>query len=76
MSLYREDLDHQGCATPNCTHDHSVIFLHGRCHPQAATETKYVKATGTIEVSCVRCKRHIASIHVASIRVASNEAPF
>jgi hypothetical protein len=50
-ALTRTDLDASGCGTPNCDHDHSVLYLHGRCHPAAATRARYVKATGHADTS-------------------------
>jgi hypothetical protein len=67
-AYYREELDAKGCGAPNCTHDHGVLFLHARCHPGAAPEVCYVKATGQVEVNCSKCHATIASIKVASQR--------
>lgn len=66
MRLYREDLDVAGCETPNCGHDHSVIYFHGRCHPRWPVEVSYHRGIGTIEVTCGRCKSLVASVRVAS----------
>jgi hypothetical protein len=68
MSLYREDLDASGCATPNCGHDHSELFFHGKCHMDAPSIARYVKTTGTVEIECAECNRPIASVKVASHR--------
>ena len=65
MSLTREDLDRGGCAEPGCTHDHSVLYLHAKCHPYAAVEAAYSKATGTLEVRCYRCKALVVELQIA-----------
>jgi hypothetical protein len=58
-------LDASGCGTPNCGHDHSVLYLHPRCHPQAGTWVRYEKKSGTLIVDCARCNREIARVLVA-----------
>jgi hypothetical protein len=63
--LTQTELDAQGCGTPNCGHDHSVLWLHGACHPSLGTRVAYHKTTGVLEITCRRCHRHIATIEVA-----------
>lgn len=63
--LTREKLDQAGCGTPNCQHDHTVLFLNSRCHPRGGTESSYDKRTGTITVKCKICKAFIAEVLVA-----------
>jgi len=67
MTLYREDLDNTGCAVPGCDHkDHADggIFLHGKCHIESGVEAHYLK--GELIIRCLKCKRPIATIAVAS----------
>ncbi len=66
MILHREELDRQGCASPDCTHDHSVLFLHGRCHPSANVTAAYHKKSGVLEIRCGRCTTLVAEIAVAA----------
>ena len=63
--LTQTELDAQGCGTPNCGHDHSVLWLHGTCHPSMGSRVAYHKATGVLEITCRRCDKPIASIEVA-----------
>ena len=65
MSLTQKELNDAGCFTPHCNHDHSVIYFHGRCHPQAPVAASYEKATGEIVIRCARCEMMIAKIAVA-----------
>ena len=63
--LTRADLDRSGCGDPNCKHEHDdVLFLNGRCHPQADAEVSYYKKTGLLKVACATCKMTIARIVV------------
>jgi hypothetical protein len=63
--LTRRDLDPQGCGIPNCGHDHSILFLHSRCHPNAGVRASYVKESGVLSMRCRSCKSLIADIAVA-----------
>lgn len=65
MALTREELDQGGCGTPGCTHDHTVLFLYGRCHPSAGGRVSYDKRTGSLRVVCRRCEDLIAEVAVA-----------
>ena len=60
----REQLDQAGCESA-CTHDHSVLFIHGRCHPHAKVAVAYVKATGLLEFRCGQCAQEIVAVQVA-----------
>lgn len=75
LACTRVDLDPLGCSTPNCGHDHSVLYFHPACHPKAYPETRYDKRTGTIIVSCSKCKRQVVEILVASGTVEVRVAP-
>lgn len=63
--LTREQLDPMGCSNPNCTHDHSVLFLNQACHPGRGVEVKYTKATGVATIVCHACKAPVADLAVA-----------
>ncbi len=62
----RDELDQAGCDNPNCTHDHSVLYLSGNCHPRAGSVITYHKATGTIRAHCLKCEKFVIEIPVAS----------
>lgn len=64
-TLTQAILDASGCDTPNCREDHSILYIKGHCHPRAAVEAAYHKASGTLRISCFRCRRPIAEIEVA-----------
>jgi hypothetical protein len=58
LALTWEDLDPlvcMGCEGED--HPHGVLYLHGRCHPDAPQEVSYEKATGTIRTRCSVCKQ-------------------
>jgi hypothetical protein len=65
MALSREQLDVAGCGSPNCGHDHTVLFLHSVCHPSAGTRASYDKRTGLLTIECKRCDRLVAHVKVA-----------
>jgi hypothetical protein len=64
-ALTRLQLDIAGCGTPNCGHDHSVLFLHAACHPSAGTRVSYDKPTGLLTVACKRCDKLVVQVKVA-----------
>lgn len=53
------------CDTPNCTHDHSVLYLRPRCHPDAGLDVRYERGSGVVNVSCRKCKALVMDIGVA-----------
>lgn len=65
MALTKAQLDDSGCGTPNCGHDHSLLYVHPACHPHAALDAVYVKASGTLKVNCHRCGAYVVEIEVA-----------
>jgi hypothetical protein len=67
MALTREQLDVAECGVPSCTHDHSVLFFHGKCHGNADVDVQYTKATGVLTITCNRCHGHVIDIQVASL---------
>lgn len=64
-ALARRQLDIAGCDEPNCDHDHSVLYLHSACHPNAGTRVSYEKLTGLLTIDCRRCKKLVAQVKVA-----------
>lgn len=66
MLLYREDLERLGCSATGCTETHreGEIYFHSQCHLDAPTWVHYRADVLTIE--CSVCRKHIASIVVAS----------
>jgi hypothetical protein len=65
MALSRKQLDAMGCGTPNCGHDHTVLFIHGACHPSAGSRASYNKQTGLLTMICRQCKKPVAEVKVA-----------
>lgn len=65
MALSRKQLDVTGCGEPNCGHDHTVLYLHGACHPNAGTRASYDKLTGLLTIACRRCEKLVAEVKVA-----------
>lgn len=65
MPLTRPQLDAQGCDTPDCGHDHSILYLHAACHPGAGVDVSYVKADGMLHVVCHKCDKPVGLIAVA-----------
>lgn len=61
----RSRLDKMGCSTPNCGHDHSVLYLVPVCHEDAGLEARYEKRTGHLILECARCGKHAGTIQVA-----------
>jgi len=62
----RQDLDTAECHIPNCTHDHSRIYMVPACHPHAGLDAEYCKAHGTLTLLCGLCKKRIESMLIAS----------
>jgi len=58
-------LNPRGCELPGCDHDHSTLYLCQQCHPKAGLDVLYVKANGTLEITCKKCDRFVALIQVA-----------
>lgn len=64
--LTKAALDIAGCDTPNCGHDHSVVFLTPACHPGGGVEIAYDKRTGHLRITCNVCERRVAEVEVAA----------
>ena len=63
-----EELDQIGCANPECREDHRVIYFHSKCHPDAGTWASFDKATGTVTIECLLCRKHLIEVLVAPSR--------
>jgi hypothetical protein len=63
--LTRAVLDQTGCSEPNCNHDHTVLFLHSRCHPKAGVDVSYDKRSGSLKMRCIKCEAPMGEILVA-----------
>lgn len=50
------------CDKPTC--EHSVLYLHSRCHPDSPTWVRYVKGSGELEVLCAECRTCFVKILV------------
>ena len=64
-TLTREVLDQSHCATPDCGHDHSVIYIHAQCHPRSELAVRYEKAEGECVIECGTCRREVTRLLVA-----------
>lgn len=67
-ALYLEHLAQNakgGCATPNCKHDHSLLFLVSRCHPHGKVSAAFEVKTGLLHITCAACEKPIIKLHVA-----------
>jgi hypothetical protein len=65
MLLTQQGLNKFQCDS-NCTHDHSQLFFHGKCHPSAKVEAVYIKASGSVIIRCARCSQKVTEIAVAT----------
>jgi hypothetical protein len=64
MVVDKAFLDNSTCASDNCTHDHSSLFLSGDCHLGYPVHVRYVKATGQLEITCAKCDSDIVFIQL------------
>lgn len=62
MVLTATDFDAMQCATPNCTDDHDVLYLHGMCHQGSPTWAFY--SNGILTIECATCNQKVASIQI------------
>jgi hypothetical protein len=65
MTLTRNDLDETACGSPDCKHDHTVLYFNPRCHPEAALFVCYDKPSGNLRIECAECEHMVAEIAVA-----------
>lgn len=63
-ALTQRDLNRMGCGTPDCGHDHTILYLNARCHPKAGTFASYDKSTGSLLIECAKCEKPIVEIAV------------
>jgi len=60
----QQSLSGLGCDTPNCSHDHTVLFFHPRCHNKGVSAA-YNKQTGNLSLTCRICDKPLIAIAVA-----------
>jgi hypothetical protein len=65
MPTTRKELDAAGCDMPDCGHDHSILYFHGRCHPASSVDAYYEKGDGLLHIRCHTCGKPISNIKVA-----------
>lgn len=73
--LFAQDLDGMGCAVKSCDHksrDHEMT-LAGRCCGAQPTHAQY--RAGVLTLFCSVCRRHVASLAVASRADAVRRRP-
>jgi hypothetical protein len=63
--LTQKDLNVMGCGTPDCKHDHSILFVNSNCHPGHGVDVCYHKDIGAIRISCFVCEKYVTEIKVA-----------
>ena len=64
LLLYRDDLA-PGETPPGCDMRDDELVMNARCHPRAGVEVTYHKATGILEMRCIRCGKEVATLQVA-----------
>jgi hypothetical protein len=69
------ELNSLGCDKPDCTHDHTVVYLHQRCHPDAGAWARFDKGTGVLTIECKECGKSFVNILVANHGEANDEQP-
>lgn len=71
--LTQSALDTMGCGTPDCGHDHTVLYLLSICHPKTGLEASYDKRTGVLTLRCKLCKKETGAVVVADGSVGLNQ---
>lgn len=64
--LTADVLEQMGCSTPDCGHDHSELYLHSHCHPDAPVWPHYIKADHMLIFECAECDKEVARVLVAT----------
>lgn len=59
----KDILDKAGCDKEGCSCTGGPIYMHGRCHPQAAVQAYYYQ--GIMFIECAECRTPIVPIQVA-----------
>lgn len=75
MALTKSDLDQlstHGCSNPECTEDHSILFLHAGCHIDGHLDISYRLGSGILRIACRECGKLVAMVRVADDRVDSH----
>jgi len=57
----KKDLDEMRCGN-GCTHDHSTLYFHSRCHPKSGTYVRYEKHHAQLIIECAQCEREVLRI--------------
>ena len=56
----------EGCDNPACGHKHTTqLFIRARCHPRAATWTRFELTTRSLVISCSVCGGVVTEVEVA-----------
>jgi hypothetical protein len=63
--ISKYELNVMGCGTPNCGHDHSILYLHAQCHPRSATWIRYEKIPEVLVITCAKCDKEVARIRLS-----------
>jgi hypothetical protein len=66
--LTQRELNTAGCDTPNCGHDHTVLYMHQACHMGAALTASYNKTTGLLTLYCAECDDPISDFLLAKAK--------
>jgi hypothetical protein len=64
-ALTQRDLNLEECSDPNCTSNHSIIYLSRGCHSGAGLAASYNRQTGVLTVSCLVCDQELIGVEVA-----------
>ena len=67
----KAELNAMGCETPNCDHDHSILYLHPGCHPQAGVCAAYRKRDGVVVLECAACETPVGAFWVGERPMAN-----
>jgi hypothetical protein len=61
-TVTKVELNAAGCATPDCGHDHSTLYLHSACHTNSGSYVRYEKEIESLIITCARCDDEIIRI--------------
>jgi len=68
-AIGRAELDRMGCETPNCTHDHSLLYMSPFCHPQAGCLAIYDKKDGILILQCSTCEMPVGAFQIGETEI-------
>ena len=69
MAALKKHLDAitaEGCAIPDCQHDHTTLFFRAKCHADAPLDVSYTHGSGVLRISCRACRQDIVNVKVAT----------